>query len=392
MNDLDVMLLHFGGGFAAGFGFRRAPGIYPMTLRQTIQASSENAATLLTKLAATSNQAVKSRESLLSELNGALTRYVDVAEAHLLPLLRKQDDTKEMAVNALKGNKDLRAALDKLSGVPKDQDAFLAAVTDLNKSFQQLVQSERKDLLPAALKVLNNDEAASVAAAMEGAVEEAETAKRNEKREEQAQAKREAEEAEQAAADERAAARQAKRDERAEAERQEEAAEEAARAERAAARVRKEAERATREGAETMQRGAAAMQNEARQLTETLTERTQQAASDSREALTIYSDAARTLAADLQVVTTSSSATAQAVSDATSVWSNWFEKTARANADASQKLLGAKSVKDVAVLQREFATTTMQNWMERRTAMLQIAQRSSEQALSPLQTRIRETA
>lgn len=367
-----------------------------MTLRQTVHASSENAATLLTKLAATSNQAVKSRENLLAELNDELTRYFDVAEAHLLPLLRKQDETKEMAANALKGNKDLRASLDKLSGVPKDQDAFLAAVTDLNKNFQQLVQSERKNLLPAALKVLSNEEAASVAAAMEGAVEEAETAKRDEKREERAQAKREAEEAEQAVADERAAARKAKREERAEAERQEEAAEEAARAERAAARVRKEAERAAREGTEkvakTMQRGAAAMQDEARQLTETLTERTQQAASDSREALTIYSEAARTLAADLQVVTNSSSATTQAVSDVTSAWSDWFQKTTRAQADASQKLLHAKSVKDVAVLQREFVVNAMHNWMERRSAMLQIAQRSSEQALSPLQARISETA
>lgn len=367
-----------------------------MTLRQTIQASSEKTAALITKLSATSNQAVKSRENLLSELNDELTRYVDVAETHLLPLLRKHDETKELAVSALKGNKDLRAALDKLSGLPKDKDEFLAAVSDLNKNFQQLVNSERKDLLPAALKVLSNDEAVSVAAAMEGAVEEAETAKRDEKREERAQARRQAEEAEQAAADERAAARKAKREERAEAERQEEAAEEAARAERAAARVRKEAERAAREGtekvAETMQRGAAAMQKEARQLTETLTERTQQAASDSREALTIYSDTARTLAADLQVVTSSSSATAQAVSDVASAWSDWFNKATRAQTDASQKLLHAKSVKDVAELQREFVATAMHNWMERRTAMLQIAQRSSEQALSPLQARIRETA
>ncbi|MCG6110735.1 MAG: phasin family protein [Paracoccus sp.] len=363
-----------------------------MTLRQTIQASSEKATALITKLSATSNQAVKSRENLLADLNDELIRYVDVAEAHFFPVLRKHDDTKELAVAAVKGNKDLRAALTKLSDLPKDNDDFLAAVTDLNKTFQQLVQSERKDLLPAALKVLTSEEATSVAAAMDGAVEEAETAKR----EERAQARREAEEAEQAAADERAAARKAKREEKAEAERQEDTAEEAARVKRAAARAQKEVERAALEGAEqvaeTMQRGAAAIQDEARQVTETLTERTQKVASDSREALTIYSDAARTLAADLQSVTVSSSATAQAVSDVTSAWSEWFSKATRAQTDVSQKLLQAKSVKDVAMVQREFVATAMHNWMERRTAMLQIAQRSSEQALSPLQARIRETA
>tara|TARA_R110001606_G_scaffold114109_1_gene241448 strand:+ start:16915 stop:18018 length:1104 start_codon:yes stop_codon:yes gene_type:complete len=367
-----------------------------MTLRQTIQVSSEKAATLITKLSATSNQAVKSRENLLADLNEELTRYVDVAEAHLLPLLRKQEDTKDLAAAALKGNKDLRAAMNKLSDLPKDKDDFLAAVTDLNKTFQQLVQSERKELLPAALKVLSSEEATSIAAAMDSAVEDAESAKREEKREERAQARREAEEAEQAAADERAAARKAKREEKAEAERQEDAAEEAARVKRAAARVQRETERAALEGAdqvtETMQRGAGAIQDKARQLTETLTERTQKVASDSREALTIYSDAARTLGAELQSVTTSSSATAQALSDVTSAWSDWFSKATRAQTDASQKLLQAKSVKDVAVVQREFVSTAMHNWIERRTAMLQIAQRSSERALSSLQALISEKA
>lgn len=338
-----------------------------MTLRQTIQAAPEKAAALITKLSATSNQAVKSRENLFGELSGELTRYVEIEEQHLLPLLRKHAETKDLAVEALKANKELKASLEKLSGLPKDTDAFLAAVADLNKGFQQHVRNERKELLPAVLKVLSDDEAATVAANIEGAVEEAETAKRDEKRDERAQAKREAEEAD-----------------------------EAAKAERAVARAQKEAERTAREASEkvakVMERGAAAVQDRARQVTETLTERTQQVASDTREALKIYSDTARTMAADMQVVTTSSSATAQAVSDVTSAWTDWFDKAARANADASQKLFRAKSVKDIAEVQRDFATTVLHNGMERRTAMLRIAQQSSERALSPLQARVRETA
>ena len=89
---------------------------------------------------------------------------------------------------------------------------------------------------------------------------------------------------------------------------------------------------------------------------------------------------------------TSSSATAQAVSDVTSAWSDWFDKATRANTEASQKLFRAKSVKDIAEVQREFATNAMHSWMERRTAMLRIAQRSAEQALNPLQASVRETA
>ncbi|WP_410217624.1 hemerythrin domain-containing protein [Paracoccus sp. (in: a-proteobacteria)] len=367
-----------------------------MTLRQTIQAAPEKAAALITKLSATSNQAVKTRETAFADLHDELSRYVEIEEQHLLPLLRKHPETKELAVAALKGNKEMRAALETLSGLPKDNDGFLAQLAELNKGFQQHVRNERKELLPAVLKVLSNDEAASLAANMENAVEEAEAAKRDEQREERAQAKRDAEKAERAEADKRAAAKQAKRDEQAEADRQAEEARKAAAAERAVARAQKETERAAREASEkvadVMERGAAAMQDRARQVTETLTERTQQVASDTREALTIYSDAARTMAEDMQVVTTTSVASVQAVSDVTSAWTSWFEKATRANAEASQKLLRVKSVKDLAELQRNFATSAMHNWMERRTAMLQIAQRSSRQALSPLQARVDEAA
>jgi hemerythrin-like domain-containing protein len=342
-----------------------------MTLRQTIQAAPEKAAALITKLAATSNQAVKSRESLFAELSDELSRYVEIEEQHLLPLLRKHPETKDLAVNALKGNKDLRASLEKLSGLPKDNDAFLAALADLNKGFQQHVRNERKELLPAVLKVLNDDEAATVASDIEGAVKEAETAKRDEKREERReqaeQAEREAEEAKQAAA-----------------------------AERAVVKAQKEAERVARETtekvADAMERGAAAVQARARQVTESLTDRAQQVASDTQEAMTIYSDSARKVAEDMQVVATASGTSVQALSDISSAWKTWFEKATRANTEASQKLFRARSIKDIAEMQREFATGAMHNWMERRTAMLQIAQRSSKQALSPLQARVNEAA
>ena len=389
--------LQFGGVFVAGFGFKAAyPEDISMTLRQTIQAAPEKATALIAKLSATSNQAVKTRESLYAELSDELSRYVEIEEQHLLPLLRKHPETRDLATSALKGNKDLRASLEKLSGLPKDNDAFLAALAEVNKGFQQHVRNERKELLPAVLKVLSDDEAATVAANIESAVEDAENAKRDEKREERAQAKRDAEEAEQAEAEKRAAAAEAKREEQAEAERQAAEAERALAAERAVARTQKEAERVTREATEkvvdVMERGAAAVQDRARQVGETLTERAQQVATDTQEAMTIYSDSARKMAEDMQVVATTSAASVQALSEASSAWTTWFEKATRANTDAAQKLFRAKSVKDIAEVQREFASSAMHNWMERRTAMLQIAQRSSKQALSPLQARVSETA
>ena len=128
-----------------------------MTLRQTIQAAPEKTAELINKLSATSNQAVKTRESLFAQLNEELLRFVEIEEQHLLPLLRKRPETKDLATAALKGNKDLHAALAKLAALPKDNDAFLAELAELNKGFQQHVRNERKELLPAVLKALSDD-------------------------------------------------------------------------------------------------------------------------------------------------------------------------------------------------------------------------------------------
>jgi 5-formaminoimidazole-4-carboxamide-1-beta-D-ribofuranosyl 5'-monophosphate synthetase len=65
-----------------------------MTLRQTIQAAPDKTAELITKLTATTNQAVKTRESLFENLGEELTRYVEITEQHLLPVLRSASTPK----------------------------------------------------------------------------------------------------------------------------------------------------------------------------------------------------------------------------------------------------------------------------------------------------------
>jgi len=167
-----------------------------MTLRQTLQAAPGKTSDLIAKLSETSNQAVKTREDLFANLSGELTRYIEIEEKHFLPLLRKYDDTKALVPDALKGNKDLRASLEKLTLMPKDTDAFLAGIDQLKKSFQQHIRDERKELLPAVLKALTDEEASDLAANIDSAVAEAEKIKRDEKREEAAKAKRDEEKAE----------------------------------------------------------------------------------------------------------------------------------------------------------------------------------------------------
>lgn len=338
-----------------------------MTLRQTIQAAPGKTAELITKLSTTSNQALKTRENLFGQLAEELGRYVEIEEQHFLPLLRKHSETKGLAADALKGNKAMRASLEKLSGMPKDDDDFLAELDVLNMSFQQHVSNERKELLPAVLKALSDEEAGALADDIEGAIADAEKAKRDEKREEADQAKREEEETEQAEA-----------------------------AERKAARAQKTAERNTREAAEktvdTMARGAASVQDGARQVTENIRDRTLQVASDTQEAMGVYSQSSQKILDDLQAVGASSTVSAEAVTEICSVWMKWFDNVARFNAGATQRMLQCTNLQQFAELQNEVATGAVRSWIEGNAKVLEIAQRSSKQALGPLNGRLREAA
>lgn len=334
-----------------------------MTLRQTIQAAPGKTAELITKLSAKSNQAIKTREGLFEQLVDELTRYVEIEEQHFLPLLRKHSDTKELATDALKGNKELRASLDNLSGMSKDTDEFLAELDVLNKSFQQHVRNERKELLPAVLKAFSDEEAGALATSIDDAVADADKAKRDEKREEAAKVKREAEEAEQAAADERAAAR----------------------AQKAAERTAREA---TVKAVDTMASSAAAVQKGARQVTEDITEETRKVAFDAREAMTAYGEASQEIRQDMQAIRTSSITSAGAVTEVFSAWREWLGTAAHTNADAAQNLLHCRTLQQVAEQQTAYTTTILRNWMEGNAKVLEIAQRTSKNAMGPLNGRL----
>lgn len=336
-----------------------------MTLRQTIQAAPGKTADLIKKLSETSNQAIKTREGLFAQLGDELTRYVEIEEQHFLPLLRKHSETKDLASDALKGNKELQASLKKLSAMPKDTDEFLAELDVLNKSFQKHVRNERKELLPAVLKAFSDEEASALAENIDGAVADAEKAKPDETREEKAKDKSEAEDAEQAEAAKPAATR----------------------AQKTAGRTDREA---SDETADRMARGAESVQDSARQVTAKIQDQSQKVASDAREATKVYSETTQNIRDDMQAIKASSTVSAGAASEIYSAWSEWFGNVARINAGAAQKLMECKTLQQVAEHQNEIATSALRNWMEGNAKLLEISQRSSKQALSPLNGRLNE--
>jgi stress response protein YsnF len=176
------------------------------TIRQLIQTSPTKANELFAVLADTSNNAVKTRERILGDLKSELELLAKLEEEHLFPVLRKHKETKDLVTAALNDNKQTRKLLAELEQTPKGSEEFAPKVAELRKVFQQSVRDERKDLLPAVLKALSDEEAQAIVEKIEDGKAEVEGAKRAEAEQRRAEQKQERERLEQILAEEKEAA------------------------------------------------------------------------------------------------------------------------------------------------------------------------------------------
>jgi hypothetical protein len=115
-------------------------------------------------------------------------------------------------------------------------------------------------------------------------------------------------------------------------------------------------------------------------------------ASSAREAVTIYRGSSQNVGEDLRAISASSMTASKALSEVASALSQWARNTAALNVTASRKLMQCKSFSEVAQTQKEFVEASMRTWMEGRSAVLQIRQHASKQALNPLKARLEEAA
>src|SRR3954451_6646539 len=128
------------------------------TLQRLMQAGPTKANELFTRLAETSDTAIKTRERIFVELKSELEQHVDLEEKHLFPVLRKQAETKELVATAIRDNKELRMALSELDALPKNDEGFQPKLAELQRSFRQHARDEKRALLPAALRTLSEEQ------------------------------------------------------------------------------------------------------------------------------------------------------------------------------------------------------------------------------------------
>lgn len=167
-----------------------------MNFKAMMQNGPAKASELFARLAETSDGAVKTRERLFSELKAELELHISLEEQHLFPILRKNPETKELVVEAIRDNKELRARLDELDATPKNDLAFSEKLAELLKTFRQHARDEKKELLPAVQRALSDEQVQDVTDKMEAGVAEAEQARQDVAEQRRARARQEREEAE----------------------------------------------------------------------------------------------------------------------------------------------------------------------------------------------------
>lgn len=166
------------------------------TIRQLIQTSPTRANELLARLVDTSDSAVKTRDRLFTDLKEELELLTELEEKHLFPVLRKHKQTKDLVAEAIDDNKQMRKLLAELDRTPRDSEEFGEKATELRTVFQQHVRDEKKELLPAVLKALSDEEAQAIVESIEDRKAEIEEEKRAEAEERRAAAREEREQAE----------------------------------------------------------------------------------------------------------------------------------------------------------------------------------------------------
>lgn len=311
------------------------------TIRQLIQSSPTKANELFAKLVDTSENAVKTREKLFAELKDELELLASLEEQHLFPVLRKHKDLKDLVREALNDNKATHKLLAELDHTPKDDEAFATRVAELRRVFQQHVRDDKKELLPAVLKALSDEEAEAVVERIEAEKAEIEEAKRAEADERRAEARREREKAEAAQAEIEAAQRAEAEERRAVARQEREEAKRLKQVAEAAANTALAAPRTVQQAATAAQKVAQSGLNTAAEAAQRTTDRVTETFSATRQRTQQLTERATQ---NLQAMTRSNASLAREIQEASGVCLEMIQERMRTNMDGMNALARCRSL------------------------------------------------
>jgi hypothetical protein len=331
-----------------------------MTLQQALQSDSKRVRELFEKIENTSDNAIRTRENLYGDLSRDLRLHADIEEQDLLPALRRNDETKELARDVAKRNRELRAKLDEVDGLAKSDPSFRELIGELRKLFEQQLRDER-----AGQRGLTPEQREKVDERIEAQRTQAEEQRIAEDEERREEARRQSEHRRAAAA-------------------RSEAAEQVSEATRRTAReVAHAASDRAHEGASALRNGS----QKAAVGTAKAARKVRDAASDT---LTGYRETVRENREDMKALAGAVRNFSRVGSELRSIVVNSMKQSARNRIDMAVQVV--RSPLKYGQLQREYAAAASRNRIETVAGLMQIVRSASSAARLPLEERLRTVA
>jgi phasin protein/hemerythrin HHE cation binding domain-containing protein len=321
-----------------------------MELAQLFKDNHVKTIDLFDKLAETSDGAVKTRERLFTQLKATVEAHARAVEQHLLPLLRGREEFRELEPPA-RERSQIDETLAELDRLPKDDESFLARLRDFRKQIEQQLRDGERRIAPALKKALSEGEAAELTRMLlEGTRDALEAVVQG-----ATGTARKAQTAAQAVVED----------------------------------VADRAGSVAKHGSELAYAGVKIAAEAPRRLFDVVgsqNERVQRSAADAAE---IYSGASRSMLGDVQALMSISMIVSQGMQEAQRAWLTSLAGAAQAGARASQGMWRCTDVQQLAELQSEMLTESMNGWLRGSVELLRISGRVAEEALRPVEERVR---
>jgi hemerythrin superfamily protein len=94
------------------------------------------------------------REEIFTTLQDALEKHMQMEEKHFYPQLKKINELKDMAVDAIDEHEQVKNFLSQLEDLDVDDDEWLSTFMDMRKGILHHVQDEEKKIFPGCTQYM----------------------------------------------------------------------------------------------------------------------------------------------------------------------------------------------------------------------------------------------
>ena len=121
------------------------------------------------KLDETTERGVKTREELFTQLKQELDVHAHIEETVLYPALEKEDDTRDITLEAYEEHRLVKQLLSELESLGKDEEQWTAKFTVLKENIEHHVEEEEGEMFKKARKVLSQEQIEELGTQLEAA-------------------------------------------------------------------------------------------------------------------------------------------------------------------------------------------------------------------------------